>query len=317
MIYQSEQKDFAGKNGFIWWTGVVEDRLDPLKLGRCRVRCIGWHSPNKVQLPTGSLPWAMPSIPVNASSVHTPREGDMVFGFFLDGENAQELVMLGMFPGIPLKEANRQSGFNDPRTQIELNNAPVKPYESAINYPRKLDEPTTSRLTRNDPGYPSEIVQSKKDKRLSKVEPAPYYNAKYPYNHAYESESGHALEFDDTKNSERVHIYHRSGSYTEWGPDGSRSERVEKDKFTVVVGDDAVYVKGDVNVYVDGNYNLNVTGDIKINGKTVNINRGTKGAARIGDTADTGDDGTGSHFDVNSPGTNIIETGSGTVFIGD
>ena len=70
-------------------------------------------------------------------------------------------------------------------------------------------------------------------------------------------------------------------------------------------------------MYVDGNYNLNVTGDIKINGKTVNINRGTKGAARIGDTADTGDDGTGSHFDVNSPGTNVIETGSGTVFIGD
>ena len=104
--------------------------------------------------------------------------------------------------------------------------------------------------------------------KLSKVEPDPYYNAKYPYNSVYESESGHALEFDDTKDSERVHIYHRSGSYVEWGPDGSRSERIQKDKFTVVVGDEGVYVQGDVNVYVDGNYNLNVTGDIKINGKT-------------------------------------------------
>jgi hypothetical protein len=317
MITQSEKKDFAGKNGFIWWTGVVEDRQDPLKLGRCRVRCIGWHSPNKSELPTSYLPWAMPSIPVNTSSVYTPREGDMVFGFFLDAENAQELVMLGMFPGIPLKEANRQNAFNDPRTQNELNNAPVKPYESAKNYPRKLDEPTTSRLARNDSGYPSEIVQSKKEKRLNKVEPAPYYNAKYPYNNVYESESGHALEFDDTKNAERVHIYHRSGSYVEWGPDGSRSERVEKDKFTVVVGDDAVYIQGDVNVYVDGDYNLNVTGDVKINGKTINLNRGTMGAARIGDTADTGDEGTGGDRDDNSAGTNIIETGSGTVFIGD
>jgi hypothetical protein len=54
-----------------------------------------------------------------------------------------------------------------------------------------------------------------------------------------------------------------------------------------------------------------------MNGKTINLNRGTMGAARIGDTADTGDDGTGSHFDTNSPGTNVIETGSGTVFIGD
>lgn len=317
MINQSDKKDFAGKNGFVWWTGVVEDRHDPLKLGRCRVRCIGWHNPNKVQLPTASLPWAMPSIPINTPNVYTPREGDMVFGFFLDGESAQELVMMGSFPGIPLKPANRQAGFNDPRTQTELNNAPVKPYESATTYPRKLDEPTTSRLARNDAGYPSEIVQSKKNKRLSKVEPAPYYNAVYPYNNVYESESGHALEFDDTKNAERVQIYHRAGSYVEWGPDGSRAERVEKDKFTVVVGNDSVYIQGDVNVYVDGNYNLNVTGDIKINGKTVNINKGTMGAARIGDTADTGDQGTGSEVDVNSAGTNVIETGSGTVFIGD
>ena len=53
------------------------------------------------------------------------------------------------------------------------------------------------------------------------------------------------------------------------------------------------------------------------NGRTINLNNGIMGAARVGDTADTGDQGTGSHFDVNSPGTNIIETGSSTVFIGD
>jgi hypothetical protein len=41
------------------------------------------------------------------------------------------------------------------------------------------------------------------------------------------------------------------------------------------------------------------------------------GAARIGDTADTGDQGTGSDTDNNSAGTNKIESGSGTVFIGD
>lgn len=317
MITQSDNKDFAGKNGFTWWTGIVENRQDPLKLGRCKVRCIGWHNSNKAQLPTNSLPWATPSIPINAPNVYTPREGDMVFGFFLDGENAQEPVMIGMFPGIPLKAANRQNAFTDPREVSELNAAPVKPYESATNYPRKLDEPTTSRLSRNDAKYPSEIVQAKKTKRLSKVEPAPYYNTKYPYNNVYESESGHALEFDDTKDNERVHLYHRSGSYVEWAPDGSRAERIQKDKFTVVVGDDSIYVQGDVKVFVDGDYDLNVTGDIRINGKTVNINKGTMGAARIGDTADTGDQGTGSHFDVNSAGTNVIESGSGTVFIGD
>ena len=307
----TQKNNFAGKDGFIWWTGAVEDRQDPLKLGRCRVRCLGWHSPNKMELPTKFLPWAIPSIPINMPNVYTPREGDMVFGFFLDGENAQQPVMLGSFPNIPIKAANAQQPFNDSRTNSELSVAPVKPYESATNYPRKLDEPTTSRLARNDANYPSEILTAKKNKRANKVEPASYYAAKYPYNNVYESESGHALEFDDTKNAERVHIYHRSGSYVEWAPDGSRSERIQKDKFEVVVGNEAIYIKGDVQVYVDGDYNLNVTGDIKINGKTVNINQGTKGAARIGDSTLDNDS------ERNGPDTGEIKTGSGTVFIGN
>jgi len=267
------KKNFAGKDGFIWWTGIVENRQDPLKLGRCRVRCLGWHSPNKMELPTNLLPWAIPNIPVNTNVVYTPKEGDMVFGFFLDGENAQQPVMLGSFPSIPLKAANAQEAFNDPRTGSELSSAPVKPTESATNYPRKLDEPTTSRLARNDADYPSEIVAAKKSKKASKVEPNPYYNAKYPYNNVYESESGHALEFDDTKGAERVHVYHRSGSYVEWGPEGDRAERIQRNKFEVVVGNEQVYVKGDVTVYVDGNVNMEVGGNFKVDiGGTCEIN---------------------------------------------
>jgi hypothetical protein len=261
---KTDQKDFAGKNGFIWWMGYVEDRKDPLKLGRCRVRCIGWHNPNKVQLPTNSLPWATSSIPINMPNVYPPREGDMVFGFFLDGENAQEPVMLGSFAGIPLKAAKPQEGFNDPRTASQLASAPVKPTENATNYPRKLDEPSTSRLARNDAKYPSEIVTAKKTKRLNKVEPESAYKAQYPYNNVYESESGHALEFDDTKDAERIHLYHRSGSYTEWRPDGSRSERIQKDKFEVVVGNEEVYVKGDVTIYVDGNAKIDVKKNVNM-----------------------------------------------------
>ena len=122
-----------------------------------------------------------------------------------------------------------------------------------------MDEPTTSRLARNE-SIEDSIVSLKKGKKESKVEPNPYYNAKYPYNNVYESESGHAMEFDDTKDAERVHLYHRSGSYIEWGPAGDRAERIQKDKFTVVVGNEEVYVKGDVIVYVDGNVNMQVGG---------------------------------------------------------
>ena len=37
-------KYFLGRNGFIWFTGVVEDRIDPQYLGRVRVRAIGYHT---------------------------------------------------------------------------------------------------------------------------------------------------------------------------------------------------------------------------------------------------------------------------------
>jgi len=261
MIKNEESKDFAGKAGFIWWIGIVEDRQDPLKLGRCRVRCVGWHSENKMHLPTENLPWATPSLPVNNPSPYSPKEGDMVFGFFSDGENAQDPIIIGIFPGIPLKAGNAQEAFSDSRNSDQLSSAPVKPSESATLYPRRLDEPTTSRLARNDSDYPSPINESKAANKASKVEPNSYYNAKYPYNNVYESESGHAMEFDDTPNAERIHLYHRSGSYTEWAANGDRAERIQKDKFTVVIGNDSVYVKGDVKVYVDGNASLEIGGN--------------------------------------------------------
>jgi hypothetical protein len=195
----------------------------------------------------------------------------MVVGFFTDGANGQDPIIIGILPGIPLSAGNPQQGFCDPRTSDELSAAPVKPDESATNYPRKLDEPTTSRLARNDADYPSSINVAKKAKKASKVEPDSYYAAKYPFNKVYESESGHAMEFDDTKGAERIHLYHRSGSYVEYGPLGDRSERIQRNNFSVVVGNDSIYVQGQVNIFVDGTVNataskFNLTGDVAVKG---------------------------------------------------
>ena len=93
--------NFAGKDGFIWWVGVLENRVDPLAMGRCQVRIFGWHSSSKTEIPTTDLPWAHPMIPINASKMFSaPQEGDWVLGFFLDGVNAQQPVMLGILPGM-------------------------------------------------------------------------------------------------------------------------------------------------------------------------------------------------------------------------
>jgi len=100
-----ENTNFAGKDGFIWWVGAIEDRADPLGIGRCQVRIFGWHTSNKLKLPKDDLPWAHPMYPLNSSRIFSaPQVGEWVVGFFLDGESAQQPVMMGILPGIKVTE---------------------------------------------------------------------------------------------------------------------------------------------------------------------------------------------------------------------
>jgi hypothetical protein len=90
--------NFIGRDGFIWWIGVVEDIDDPLTLGRCKVRIFGYHGEER-DIPTENLPWAVAIHPTNTPNFYgTPRVNDWVFGFFLDAAEAQEPAMLGYFP---------------------------------------------------------------------------------------------------------------------------------------------------------------------------------------------------------------------------
>ena len=100
--------EFMGKDGFVWWQGVVEDRHDPLYLGRCRIRILGWHTEDKADMPTEALPWAYPVQPILSAaqtgvgiSPTGPVEGTWVVGFYRDGEQAQEPVFFGTLGGIP------------------------------------------------------------------------------------------------------------------------------------------------------------------------------------------------------------------------
>jgi len=281
-----DNTDVAGRNGFVWWIGTVENRQDPLKLGRCQVRIGGgWHSDNRLRVPTKDLPWATACLPVNNSNPYAPKEGDMVFGFFLDGNNAQQPVIFGVMPGIPLRKANPQEAFNDGRSISELMAAPVKPDETGSLYPRRLDEPSTSRLARNDTDYASPILKSKTDKKSTTFEYPTAYKTKYPYNNAMESESGHVIEIDDTPSAERIHFYHRKGSYQEYRPDGSVQAKVVKNSQQAVDGDKNVYVKGNYTVNVDGNLLFNVKGSITaVAGDSISTKSGSSTSMTAGTT---------------------------------
>jgi hypothetical protein len=96
-------RNFLGHDGFIWWVGIVEDIQDPLNLGRCKVRCFGYHPEKNTDLvPTEDLPWATAIHPTNTSNLYASLKlGDWVFGFFLDALSAQEPAILGYFPTVP------------------------------------------------------------------------------------------------------------------------------------------------------------------------------------------------------------------------
>lgn len=118
--------DYISKNQFIWWQGVVEDVHDPMRVGRVRVRIIGWHNPDKAFLPTEDLPWALPIMPVTSASTTGIGisstglvPGSVVIGFFRDGSLAQQPVIFGSIQGIPTEGPPGASyGFGDPRLTV-------------------------------------------------------------------------------------------------------------------------------------------------------------------------------------------------------
>lgn len=249
---------------FVWWIGVIEDRKDPQKMGRLRVRIFGYHSEDLNDMPTDKLPWASIVMPCNSASLSgigfSPTgivEGTHVIGFFADGHDAQVPVIFGTLPGIPSAKKGFKDAFGDPNGK----------------YPKyELNEPDCNRLSRNAK-ISETCVQKRKDDEDKNVtgafgitwnEKSTEYNAKYPYNHVREFESGHVEEWDDTEGKERYLKYHKSGSFEEIYPDGSRVNKIKKDNYEIIYNDNYVHIKGTCRVTIDGDSHLYVKGNANI-----------------------------------------------------
>lgn len=94
-----------------FYLGVVEDRMDPKMLGRCRVRVVGLHTEDKVKLPTADLPWAYPVQPITSAAMNgigmAPLgvvEGTWVLVFFMDEPDCQQPFMIGTIGSIPVEK---------------------------------------------------------------------------------------------------------------------------------------------------------------------------------------------------------------------
>ena len=403
---------FMGKEGFVWWQGVVEDRHDPLYLGRCKVRILGWNSENKNDQPTVGLPWAYPVAPITSASQTGvgstplgPVEGTWVIGFFRDGEAGQEPLFFGTLGGIPEKDAKGINndgtatggiGFLDPRIEggdighplfpdergsrnlsynplsdmvprepatiihnarpdpaedsqtvkitdeVTLKGAPevraligttgpnaaaapftVKVVEQPLRstYPdtglantqisttRNLDylqEPTTNRLARgvrgntdtSDPRISGIVFEKMENRKAGQMdiptadgkswsEPKIPWQAVYPYNHVHQTESGHIVEMDDTPNWERMHWYHRTGTFTEIHPVGIKVDKIVNNYYDIILGarythieaSDYTTVDGSQENYIIGNRVDRVDGDYSVAVKKGRFNVSNKTGA--------------------------------------
>ncbi len=169
---------------------------------------------------------------------------------------------------------NEFDGFSDPSGKYPYN--------------RERFESTVSKLTYGD--KTNSIVTKKDSERNVNIpiandggfwsQPKSAYSAKYPYNNVRESESGHVEEWDDTPGAERLHRYHRSGTFEEIDHNGTVVRKIvgddyvilERNGFIDIVGNANVTVSGNVNVYclsdanvqVEGSANMKVGGNMDI-----------------------------------------------------
>ena len=135
------KSDVMGRDGFTWWVGEVEDNIDPQKIGRVRVRIVGWYTgagrkeAYTQELPTDDLPWAVVLLPNDQAGIKNTGSktelmvGAQVIGFFLDGEEAQLPVVLGNFQHF--------RNISDPNTEDDSPDTSVATGATSIADPTK------------------------------------------------------------------------------------------------------------------------------------------------------------------------------------
>ncbi len=172
---------WQGKQGLQWFTGIVEDRDDPLFLNRVRVRIYGVHTHDKTKIATPDLPWSQVLMPVTSPSLsglgattHGLVEGSTVMGFWRDGLTMQDPVIMGSFIGQPEKysrkvisaaggeeKIDRPVGKNDEKKSFEGFNDPR--LEHAKSYEGTPDGPKPQHLSNRGYGLTLDLENSPHD----------------------------------------------------------------------------------------------------------------------------------------------------------
>mgnify|MGYP006107245845 CR=1 FL=1 len=207
--------------------GKVEYILDPLKLGRVKIRVLGFHdnrTNGAYKIATKDLPWSQVMMPANTPAINGIGSsvnllvGTLVAGEFLDSTQ-QEFIVIGTLP-------TKTAGVADNNVRVQ---GEADPHAA---------EPVAT------------------------YQPPSTYAPVYPHNNVTEYESGHVKEYDDTPGHERITERHKSGTHYELSANGSKTEVITRDNYRLVVGHDTLEVYGNVKVIISGHADVAVAGNL-------------------------------------------------------
>ena len=183
--------NFIGRDGFRWWIGQIAPEIAQGKQingggwgNRFRVRILGYHPYSVIDLPDDQLPWAQALLGCTDGSGAANRAtsvkispGDSVFGFFLDGDNAQQPVIIGVFGRTNMVPSTDYKGPFQPFTgftgAIGNDGASIPKNESnesnttSQKHVRSVDTATAKKLnasngTGGDPANPNAEISASK-----------------------------------------------------------------------------------------------------------------------------------------------------------
>lgn len=156
------QSHFIGRDGFRWWIGQIppiteqrngqevdiwDQQANNQGWGnRRKVRILGYHPVSDKELKNEDLPWAQVMIPTTSGTGSSNygvnpklRPGDVVIGFFLDGDNAQIPIIMGALGNTSLY--SKDLGYTFPFVPFTGYTERIpNPTPSGRNYPSQSNE---------------------------------------------------------------------------------------------------------------------------------------------------------------------------------
>lgn len=207
---------------------------------------------------------------------------DIIRGFLPTTSQQQEQINLQFDISTANDALNEASRFNTKSVENEekLITQTTGFIDQAAEYPTKeyAEKSEVNKLATGD--INGTIVQKKNNSRATAQlpngkqfqQPDVPFKGEYPFNKVIETESGHIVEMDDTPGAERIHVYHRSGTFIEIDSNGtivkktrgSSYEFIDNNGYISITGDGNLSVNGTLNVFIGGDANIEVEGDASL-----------------------------------------------------